>query len=343
LEIEQESLDAVLHQLYLGIEARGHHHAGGTRGDRLGGTLELLGVALRIANPRARISRSENRGKPFSALGELLWYLSGSDKLAFIKPYVAEYENDAVDGALEGAYGPRLLAMRGQIDQFESIDRLLRRNPGSRRAVIQLFNAEDIADEHREIPCTTTLQFHQREGLLHLSVTLRSNDAYWGLPHDVFCFTMIQEMMARRLGVELGEYYHYVGSMHVYDKYLPGMRAYLDEGFHQVHPMPAMPSGNPFDLVPRLLDIEARLRDGQEVQPGTEIADPYWADIVRLLQVFWSRAQSKTPQEHVRRLDKLRAELTSASYKPYVDGRRNLGIRAPAANGSGDKAIGKHG
>lgn len=336
LEIEQESLDAVLHQLYQGIDAHGHHHGGGTRGDRLGGTRELLGVALRITNPRARISRSENRGKPFSALGELLWYLSGSDKLAFIKPYVTEYENDAVDGVLEGAYGPRLLAMRGQIDQFESIERLLRRKPGSRRAVIQLFNAEDVATEHREIPCTTTLQFHQRDGRLHLSVTLRSNDAYWGLPHDVFCFTMIQEMMARRLGVELGEYYQYVGSMHVYDKYLPDMRAYLHEGFQQVQAMPVMPLGNPFELVPRLLDIESRLRNGQHVDPSTEMGDPYWADIVRLLQVFWCRSQSNSAEEHVRRLDHVRADLSSATYKPYVDGRKTLKIRG-AGNGSGDQ------
>lgn len=330
LEIEGDSIDAILHQLYQGIHDHGCQHGGGTRGDKLGGSLELLGVALRITNPRARISRSENRGKPFSALGELLWYLSGSDKLAFIKPYVSEYEKDAVDGALEGAYGPRLFAMRGQIDQFESIERLLRRRPGSRRAVIQLFNAEDIAAEHREIPCTTTLQFHQREGRLHLSVTLRSNDAYWGLPHDVFCFTMIQEMMARRLGVELGDYYQYVGSMHVYVNYLPDMRAYLDEGFQQVHAMPPMPVGNPFDLVPKLLEIEARLRDGQHVELGTEMADPYWADIVRLLQVFWSRSQSKSAEEHVRRLDEICAELASASYKPYIDGRKNVRIRAPA-------------
>lgn len=343
LEIERESLDAVLHQLYQDLDEHGHRHGGGSRGDRLGGTLELLGVSLRITNPRARISRSENRGKPFSALGELLWYLSGSDKLAFIKPYVPEYENEARDGALEGAYGPRLLAMRGRIDQFESIDQLLHRNPGSRRAVIQLFNAEDIATEHREIPCTTTLQFHNRGGRLHLSVSLRSNDAYWGLPHDVFCFTMIQEMMARRLGVELGEYYQYVGSMHVYDRFLPAMRAYLDEGFQQAHPMPVMPVGNPFNLVRTLLDIEARLRDGQDVKPSAEMPDPYWADIVRLLQVFWSRSHSKGPEEHVRRLDEIRAELESASYKPYVDGRKILSIRAPGPNGSGDQSAGSTG
>lgn len=323
LEIERESLDAVLHQLYQDIDKHGHRHSGGTRGD----TLELLGVALRITNPRTRISRSENRGRPFSALGELLWYLSGSDELAFIKPYVPEYEKDAVDGVLEGAYGPRLLTMRGEINQFDSIERLLRKKPGSRRAVIQLFNAEDIATEHSEIPCTTTLQFHQREDRLHLSVTLRSNDVYWGLPHDVFCFTMIQEMMARRLGIELGEYYQYVGSMHVYDRYLPDLRAYLDEGFQKVDAMPAMPGGNPFNLVPHLLDIEARLRAGHFVEPSAEMSESYWADIVRLLQAFWSRSQSTSVEEHVLRLDAIGRKLVSACYKPYVDGRKYLNIR----------------
>ena len=63
-----------------------------------GDTIEQLGVSLRISQPRARLSRSENRGKPFSAVGELLWYLAKSDKLDFIEHYVAEYRKDAVDG-----------------------------------------------------------------------------------------------------------------------------------------------------------------------------------------------------------------------------------------------------
>lgn len=329
MEIERESLDAVLHQLYQDIDEHGHPHAG-SRGD----TLELLGVALRLTNPRARISRSENRGKPFSALGELLWYLSGSNTLDFIKPYVSEYEKEAVGGILEGAYGPRLMAMRGSIDQFASVDKLLRKKPGSRRAVVQLFNAEDIATDHVEVPCTTTLQFHQREGRLHLSVTLRSNDAYWGLPHDVFCFTMIQEMMARRLGVELGEYYHFVGSMHVYDDHLADMRAYLHEGFQQVHPMPAMPEGNPFGIVDSLLAVEARIRSGETVDADAEMRDPYWADIVRLLHVFWSRKHAASTDDHVQRLGVIRGQLASPSYAPYVDGRKDLKIRERAEAGA---------
>lgn len=33
---------------------------------------EMIGVVVEIARPRARLSRSETRGRPFSAIGELL-------------------------------------------------------------------------------------------------------------------------------------------------------------------------------------------------------------------------------------------------------------------------------
>lgn len=320
MEVEGESLDAVLHQLYRAVEQDGQPHEG-TRGV----TREMLGVSLRILKPRARLSRSENRGKPFSALGELLWYLSGSEQLSFIEPYVTAYANDAVDGILQGAYGPRLNNMRGTIDQFASIERLLGRKPGSRRAVIQLFNAEDIHSDLKEIPCTTTLQFHLRHDALHLTVTMRSNDSYLGLPHDVFCFTMIQEMMARRLGVGIGEYYQYVGSMHVYEEHLERMREYVVEGVQRTIEMPAMPKDNPFAIIRQLIDIEQRLRRGEAVNASADMADPYWADVVRLLQVFWARWWAA---DHPGRLAELRAELADTTYRPYVDGRTDLKSRA---------------
>jgi thymidylate synthase len=325
MRITADSLDGALHKLYSALAKDGQKHTGGTRGD----TRELLSVTLHIAKPRARISISENRGKPFSALGELLWYLSGSDTLEFIEPYVHRYTKDAVEGILEGAYGPRLLALRDGINQFDSIHQLLTDKPGSRRAVIQLFNAEDITTRHKEIPCTTTMQFHLRHGLLHMSVTLRSNDAYFGLPHDVFCFTMIQEMMARRLGVEMGEYHQYVGSMHVYEDKLDEMNAYVIEGFQQTREMPPMPSGNPFEMVGRFLEIESRLRAGEEIVAADEIDDPYWADIIRLLQAFWTR---EWVTDYAGRLKQLKAELACESYGPYLDGRLHLKSRAPDAS-----------
>jgi thymidylate synthase len=118
----------------------------------------------------------------------LLWYLSRENNLDFISYYIGGYDNESEDKlTVHGGYGPRLFKQRGH-DQVRNVVEMLTRQPSSRRAVIQLFNAEDISRRHREIPCTTTLQFLVRDGRVHMITTMRSNDAFVGLPHDVFCF-----------------------------------------------------------------------------------------------------------------------------------------------------------
>jgi thymidylate synthase len=314
MELERASIDDLLIALYEDILKYGHKHDGGSRGP----STELLGVTMRLTNPRARISRSEDRGRPFSAIGELLWYLKKSDQLAFIRPYIKRYEKDAVDGVLPGAYGPRLFNMHGQYDQIANVTTLLSKSSGSRRAVIQLFDAADIAVRKSEIPCTTTLQFHARQDRLHMSVTMRSNDAYFGLPHDVFCFTMLQEMMARRLGLELGQYIHHAGSMHVYDDFLDRLSGYISEGFQRPVEMGRMPDGDPFTIVPDLLRAEERIRCNEAVS-ADEVAGPgYWADFIRLVQVFWASRRNET-------LDDLKNEFFDPMYRVYLEGRRSVG------------------
>jgi thymidylate synthase len=250
-----------------------------------GRTAELIGVTLTLTNPRARLSRTETKGKLFSALGELLWYLRGSDALEVIVRYISKYAEDAEeDGTLYGAYGPRLLSMRGN-NQIANVIGLLKNRPTSRQAVIQLFNAEDIASPHKEIPCTCLLQYLLRDGKLIALTTMRSNDAYLGLPHDVFCFTMIQEIVARAIGVDVGAYIHFVGSLHLYEPNKEDARAFIDEGYQSRIQMPEMPKGDPMILITKLLSIEEGFRIGK---PGVicDVPDPYWNDIAHLLGIF---------------------------------------------------------
>src|SRR5260370_41880706 len=47
---------------------------------------------------------------------------------------------------------------------------------------------------------------------------MRSNDAWLGLPYDVFTFTRIQAYVAAAVGVEPGRYTHTVGSLHLYER-----------------------------------------------------------------------------------------------------------------------------
>lgn len=323
MEIVRDSLDLLLVELYREL-FDGADRNFGSRGD----TLEILGATLRLTKPRARLSRSEDRGKPFSALGELLWYLTGSDSLDFISPYVPAYKDEAEeDGTVYGAYGPRLFSMRNGVNQLQSILGLLKERSSSRRAVVQLFNAEDIATHHKEVPCTTTFQFFVRNNNLHMAATMRSNDAYKGLPHDVFCFTMIQEMVARALGVGLGEYIHFAGSMHLYEENIEDAKNYGGEGYQRIVEMPPMPHTDPFAKIPMLQCVEDRLRHGEEVVAKDAFAEDYWADIVRLYQVFWASGQPDV-------IDELMAQFANQHYRLYAEGRKMMPRRRYAIRSS---------
>ena len=64
-----------------------------------------------------------------------------------------------------------------------------------------------------------------------LSRHMRSNDVFRGLPHDLFCFTMLQELIARSVGVELGSYHHMVGSLHMYEEDAKQLEEFIAEGW----------------------------------------------------------------------------------------------------------------
>ena len=212
-QIVANTLDDLLHKVFAKVLKNGERVKATKGWNR-----ELRGVVLELRNPLARLSRTETKGTVFSCLGETLWYLAGSNKLEFILYYIRIYGNFAeADETIQGAYGPRLFAMRGHINQIDNIIKLLRRKPSSRQALIQLFNAEDLLKDYKDIPCTCSMQFFVRRGALDAVVYMRSNDAFLGLPHDVFAFTFIQELIARSLGLKLGTYKHMVGSLHLYE------------------------------------------------------------------------------------------------------------------------------
>ncbi|WP_426185306.1 thymidylate synthase [Rhizorhabdus sp. FW153] len=292
MEFLGDGLDDVLNELYECLLKEGVPNTSTT-----GGSVEFLGVTLRIAKPRARISRSQTRARPFSALGELLWYLSGSDRADFVGRYIPFYIKEGKPPIVNGAYGPRIRSRHG-FDQLEQVIEILRRKDGSRRAVIQLFEANDLlAADKVDIPCTTTMQFHRRGCILHLSVNMRSNDAYLGLPHDVFCFTMLQELVAAELNLELGEYIHMVGSMHLYDWDRDKAERYRQEGYQRAAEMPAMPRADPFRKIEQLLAFDRQVWAGETVDADATLIDPYWSDLGRLVQISFAGEDDGTIKE----------------------------------------------
>ena len=180
-------------------------------------TTEVMNVHLCLSDPRRRLVdlppvRVLN---PAFAVAEALWILSGSDE-----PWIFQYNRAlrryADDGRLQGAYGPRMRAWAGHVDQLAHVRHLLRTDPQSRQGVIQLFDAARDTCGYRDVPCTLGYRFYIRDGALQMHTTMRSNDVWLGLPYDVFTATLLQELLAGWLDVPMGAYHHHVDSLHLY-------------------------------------------------------------------------------------------------------------------------------
>lgn len=262
------------------------------------------------------MSRTETRARLFSWLGELLWYLAGSDELSFVRYYIENYKPD-YPGAkrVRAAYGPRIRSEKKH--QLRWIVQLIRENSDTRRAVIPIYHPKDTYTNLPEVPCTCTLQFLLRGSRLELVTHMRSNDAYKGLPGDIFAFTMIQEIVARALGVELGRYKHLVGSLHLYVEDRRNAERYLAEGWQRKITMPIMPLGDPFPQIERLVRFERATRLGTHAKIPSDLPE-YWQDLARLLAIFRAEKEQKPAAE----IRKMRERIHSDAYAPYIEMRR---------------------
>lgn len=287
-----------------------------------GSSLELTGVLLELTNPRARLSRTETKGTLFSCLGEFFWYLSGDNSLEFIKYYIPIYEKFSDNGkTLHGAYGPRLFNLWSHHNQVENIINLLKKKPTSRQAVIQMFDSSDISIVTKDVPCTSTIQFLIRNSRLDMIINMRSNDAFLGLPHDIFAFTMLQELVAGSLGLEVGSYKHFVGSLHLYDDKLEEAKLYLNEGWQSSISMPVMPTEEQFKIIPILLSTEEKIRQNTSIDLQKLELPNYWLDIFRLLQIF---SISKMTGVEAKLINNIEKQMISKSYLPYIQKRVEL-------------------
>jgi len=53
-----------------------------------------------------------------------------------------------------------------------------------------------------------------------MCVVMRSNDLWYGFCNDQYCFSKLMELVSKRIGIEIGYYYHFVQNFHLYNKFL---------------------------------------------------------------------------------------------------------------------------
>ena len=101
----------------------------------------------------------------------------------------------------------------------------LKRNPYSRRAVINIRFHSDIGSD--EPACLQHIQYFIRNNKLDCMVLFRSNDACKATFMNAFALIMLQKRIADELGVEVGRYTHRANSFHCYEKDLPLLKGYV--------------------------------------------------------------------------------------------------------------------
>lgn len=187
---------------------------------------EVLNAVTVIEDPTRCILKSPIRKLPMRyCIGELLWYLSGNNRLDAIRLYTRAWDRMSDDGkTVNSNYGYRIQnaidETDGKIfDQMKMVEHLLSIDPNSRQAVIHIKQARDVlVNNTKDLNCTVCLQFFIREGKLYMTTYMRSNDLWMGFPNDVFQFTCMQIYLAMRLNVGLGTYTHIAGSLHMYER-----------------------------------------------------------------------------------------------------------------------------
>lgn len=168
---------------------------------------------------------------------EALWLLAGRDDAAwldnFVKDYSARFAES--DGRQHGSYGVRwrshFLFDRESvtvIDQLDECVRLLKENKLDRQAVIQMWDPTIDLGVHglKDKPCNTSAYLRADRGVLDLTVLCRSNDLVWGAyGANVVHFSMLQEYLAARIGILVGQMTQFSNNWHVYDDALNKINA----------------------------------------------------------------------------------------------------------------------
>ena len=182
------------------------------RGDK---TYELFDVVMKL-DPRCVLVTGIKRNISAKLISmEGLQLISGSTfptRTIKAAPNMARFTDGEV---FHGAYGPRINP------QLPGVITRLKKDRNTRQALMTVWNPlYDLNGDPqpRDVPCTALIQFFIRNDQLVMHVTMRSNDVWWGTPHDWGQFSQLQMALARVLEVDLGAYYHHAVSFHLYER-----------------------------------------------------------------------------------------------------------------------------
>jgi thymidylate synthase len=259
-------------------------------------TIELRPFLFRVKDPARCLIESPARQPSLSyVVGQWIWTMAGSEDLDQIAYYNRRGYMFSEDGArLPGAFGARIRRSAG--DQLERALRLLRRDPGTRRASILIADAGDGRSTMRDFPCATGLHLMLRHGKLEMITSMRSQSALMVLPYDAALFMMLHVWAAAELGMECGPHTWIANSFHLYEDEVVRARQVLEEGIRPVA-VPKQGNSPERDLI-QLIEFERRVRALPADAPPTELPKGFDRNEFHgaLASVLIATARSRCPE-----------------------------------------------
>jgi thymidylate synthase len=226
------------------------------KGDRTGtGTLSVFGRMYRHDLSKGFPLLTTKRLHLKSIVHELLWFLQGGTNTAYLKQNgVSIWDEWATDtGDLGPIYGAQWRAWEGTngetFDQVAAVIESIRRNPDSRRHIINAWNVAVLPDETKKpqqnalegkmalAPCHVMYQFWVANGKVSCMMTQRSGDAFLGIPYNGASVALLTHMVAQQCGLEPGEIVHSIGDLHIYQNHLEQVNLQLSR---ELRPMPTL-------------------------------------------------------------------------------------------------------
>jgi len=187
------------------------------------GTKAMFNQGFIIEKPWERMIDNEKREFNMEyAEAEWQWYLSGDRsiiKLGDIYGKIPQIWQRMAnpEGEVNSNYG-------WQWERKYQLDKVvaqLKSNPDTRQAAISIYDGKEIKDYKYDTPCTYAVQFTVVKGKLNMCVVMRSNDLWYGFCNDQYQFSKLQEMVSKRIGYDIGTYYHFAHNLHIYNDKLP--------------------------------------------------------------------------------------------------------------------------
>ena len=156
---------------------------------------------------------------------ELLWFIKGETNIQYLQENKVRIWDEWADekGDLGPVYGRQWRSWPApngeEIDQLGNVIDQIKNNPDSRRLIVNAWNVGEI-DKMALAPCHCLFQFYIADGKLSCQLYQRSADLFLGVPFNIASYSLLTMMIAQECDLELGEFIHTFGDVHIYNNHL---------------------------------------------------------------------------------------------------------------------------